>query len=120
MTKGIGKQMTYDYNRLLSLSRFWCEKESDMEHVDGKDERTVMLYALSTCAWCKKTRALLEELNVGYDYEYVDLLSGEPEQQALSEVRRYNPTASFPTMVINGEKVVVGFDEEKIRHEFAG
>ena len=45
-----------------------------MTHANGPVDRgQVTLYALSTCVWCKKTRALLEELGVAYDYEYVDL-----------------------------------------------
>ena len=28
-----------------------------------------MLYALSTCQWCHKTKVLLEELGIAFDYE---------------------------------------------------
>jgi len=27
-----------------------------MTHVDGKNKGKIMLYALSTCVWCKKTK----------------------------------------------------------------
>ncbi len=41
-----------------------------MEHVEGTVNRgDVKLYALSTCVWCKKTRASREEVGVAYDYE---------------------------------------------------
>ena len=33
-----------------------------------------MLYALSTCQWCHKTKVLLEELGVAFDYDYIDFL----------------------------------------------
>ena len=85
-----------------------------MEHVAGKDVGHVTLYALSTCVWCKKTRQLLGELGVAYDYEYVDLLEGDAKTKSMDVVRKWNPACSFPTLVIN-DKCIVGFQEDKIR-----
>lgn len=75
----------------------------------------VMLYALSTCIWCKRTKQFLDENRVVYDYVYVDALDRETKKQVLAEVRRWNKHESFPTVVIDGEKVVVGFDESRLR-----
>jgi glutaredoxin-like protein NrdH len=86
-----------------------------MEHVDGKKEGKVVLYALSTCGWCKKTRMLLEELNIEYDYIYVDLLKGEERNEVIDQVKKWNSQLSFPTVVINDEETIIGFDEERIR-----
>jgi glutaredoxin-like protein NrdH len=86
-----------------------------MEHVDGKNRGSVVLYALSTCVWCKKTRALLDELGVAYEYTYVDLLSPDENVRVKDEVRQWNPHCSFPTMVIDGERCIVGFAEDEIR-----
>ena len=44
----------------------------------------------------------------------VDLLAGEERQRAIDEVRKINPSCSFPTILI-GDKVIVGFDESAIR-----
>ncbi len=85
-----------------------------VEHVAGIDVGEVMLYALSTCIWCKKTKQLLDELGVAYDYEYVDLLQGKERTEAMDTVRRWNPSCSFPTLVIN-DKCIVGFRESEIR-----
>ena len=86
-----------------------------IEHVDGKNKGKVMLYALSTCGWCKRTRELLGELGVGYDYLYVDLLKGEEQSAAIKEVQKYNPACNFPTLVINSKKCIIGFKEDEIR-----
>jgi glutaredoxin-like protein NrdH len=86
-----------------------------MEHVDGKNEVKVVLYALSTCGWCKKTRMLLEELNVEYDYIYVDLLEGDERNEVIEQVKKWNSQLSFPTLVINDEETIIGFDEERTR-----
>jgi glutaredoxin-like protein NrdH len=79
--------------------------------------RTVRGYFLSTCGWCKKTRRLLDENNVDYEYEYVDLLSGDEKARVLEEVSQYNPRRSFPTVVVsNGEtEIVIGFQEDRLR-----
>jgi glutaredoxin-like protein NrdH len=85
-----------------------------VEHVAGKNSGKVMLYALSTCPWCKKTRKLLEDLGVEYDYDYVDLETGQAQQDVMEKVRKLNPDESFPTMLIGGKKII-GFKEEDIR-----
>lgn len=85
-----------------------------VEHVEGKKNGTVMLYALSTCVWCKMTKKLLTELGIDYSYTFVDLLQGAEQDKVIAEVKKYNPSGSFPTVIING-KSIVGFQEEKIR-----
>jgi glutaredoxin-like protein NrdH len=84
-------------------------------HVPGKKAGHIMLYALSTCGWCQKTKKLLEDLGVEYDYEYVDHLRGEEREKAIKEVTAWNPACNFPTMVINDEKCIIGFKEDEIR-----
>ena len=75
----------------------------------------MVLYALSTCIWCKKTKKLLDDLKIEYHYTFVDLLEGEANAYAKNEIRKWNPQCSFPTLVINEEKCITGFDEKKIR-----
>jgi len=75
----------------------------------------VMLYALSTCGWCKRTKALLDENDVEYDLVYVDLLEGEEKDAALQEVRKWNPRTSFPTVIVDDEQAVAGYKEERLR-----
>ena len=84
-------------------------------HITGKNKGKVVMYGLSTCVWCKKTRQLITNLGVDFDYIYVDLLSGDEEESAVREVSRFNPRGSFPTIVINDEKAILGFDEQAIR-----
>jgi len=86
----------------------------NFEHVAGKDKGKIRLFALSTCIWCKKTRELLSSMGVAFDYIYVDLLKGEERAEAVAEVKKYNPSLSFPTLVI-GEKCIVGLKEKEIK-----
>jgi len=87
-----------------------------MEHVPGKLKGKVTLFALSTCGWCAKTKALLKELGVDHYYIFVDLLPTEDLEDAIKEVEKFNPHGSFPTLVINdGTRVIIGFKEQEIR-----
>ena len=86
-----------------------------IEHIEGGDKGKIMLYALSTCGWCRKTKELLENLNVGYDFVNVDQLEGSDKDDALEEVRKWNPRSSFPTLVINDKIVITGFKDDEIR-----
>lgn len=87
-------------------------------HVNGTDKGRVMLYALSTCGWCGKTRELLESLEVAFDYIYVDKVAPDQQNAVIEEVEKYNPALSFPTVVI-GDETIVGFKEKEIREALA-
>ena len=86
----------------------------NFEHIAGKDKGKITLYALSTCIWCKKTKELLSSLGVSFDYIYVDLLKGEDRSSAIGKIKQYNPSTSFPTLLI-GEKCIVGYREKDIK-----
>ena len=89
-----------------------------MEHVDGKNAGNVRLFALSTCGWCGKTKELLKELGIAFDFVYVDLLPPEELDDTISLIEKYNPAGSFPTLLIDDRKVIIGFREEEIREAF--
>lgn len=80
-------------------------------------DRKVFLFALSTCIWCRKTKALLNQLGIKYDFVDVDLLEGEEKEKIRAKMRKYNPQMSFPTIVIDDEICIAGFDEKRIREE---
>jgi len=85
-----------------------------MKHVDGENKGNVTLYAISTCGWCKKTKRLLNDLNVAYDYVDVDLLNQDEKGKMKEKVRQCNPQLSYPTFKINGE-CILGFKEPEIK-----
>ena len=85
-----------------------------MERVEGSDHGSVRLFTLSTCVWCKKTKQLLKEIDVGYEYVDVDLLEGEERERTMQALRAVNPRCSFPSLVVNGQ-CIVGYQEARIR-----
>jgi glutaredoxin len=86
-----------------------------IEHINGKNRGKIMLYALSTCGWCARTKELLRQLGVEFDYAYVDMLEGKEQDDAMNTVEKFNPKGSFPTLVIDDRKAIIGFREQEIR-----
>ena len=88
--------------------------EKYAKKVPGKGKGDILLFALSTCGWCRKTKNLLNDLGLEYRYIDVDLLDAQAKREVVEEVARWNPSTSYPTIVINN-KGIVGFQEDKIR-----
>jgi glutaredoxin len=80
----------------------------------GSDHR-VLFYGLSTCVWCKRTREFLEENGVAFNYVYADLLEGGERNEVIEEIRQVNPKTNFPTVVVDGDAVVVGYDPDRLK-----
>ena len=84
-------------------------------HVEGKNKGNIMVYALSTCPWCGKTKKLLNELGIDYYFEDVDLASADDKKRIMATLAKWNPQNSFPTIVLNNSKCIVGFKEQDLR-----
>ena len=74
----------------------------------------VKIYSLSTCSHCKAPTKLLNDWTVAYDFVDVDLTQGDERKAILEDIKKFNPTCSFPTIII-GEKVIVGYKEDEIK-----
>ena len=88
-----------------------------MEKVPGsKKDHKVMIFTLSTCGWCKKTKKLLKDMDVEYEYADIDLVKGEEREKVREELRKYNPRMSAPTVIIDdGKNVIIGHNEEEVK-----
>jgi glutaredoxin-like protein NrdH len=58
---------------------------------------------------------LFKELAVQYNYVDVDLLEGKDQEEAMHEMGKWNKMQSFPTIVLDNKKVILGFKENEIR-----
>ena len=83
--------------------------------VEGSNSKNkVFLYTLSTCGWCKKTKALLKEKEVAYEYIDLDKCSKEDQKTAIEELKAKNIPVAFPVVVINDDTVIQGFKKDDI------
>ncbi|MBF0539017.1 MAG: glutaredoxin family protein [Nitrospirae bacterium] len=94
------------------------------------EEKQIVLFSLSTCPVCKKTKMFLDKKKVEYVLVELDLVDLDSRDKLLAEVRKFNPRETFPTLVISsdrslqsqgkGEKVIVGYNEPELISEFGG
>jgi glutaredoxin-like protein NrdH len=85
-------------------------------HVPGKNNRhKVLMYALSTCAWCKMTKKFLSDSDVEYEYVDVDLASEADHEKIRQEITRLGAAPSYPTLIVDGKTVITGFRKDKIK-----
>ena len=82
-------------------------------------ECDIKLYALSTCIHCRNTKEFLNDCGVDYDCVEVDKLDKEERTAILEEIKKINPSCSFPTLII-GDKIIVGFRKDEIAEALKG
>ncbi len=83
-----------------------------MAKEDGKDKP--MVYALSTCPYCKRTKRFLDTHKIEYDVIDVDLLDDAKQDEVMDKVEKLTGKRSFPVVII-GKEIIVGHDEEKLK-----
>lgn len=47
----------------------------------------ILVYALSTCGWCKRAKQFLKDNDVDYEYIDVDLCNLEDKQKIFKEIK---------------------------------
>ncbi len=82
--------------------------------VDGRDIGDIKIFALSTCGWCKKTKAFFNNNGIRYAYIDVDRLEGRESDVVRQQQLKFNRAGSFPTIVINGKDCIIGYDEDAL------
>lgn len=84
---------------------------------EGREAGEILFIGLSTCIWCRKTKEYLIGKGVAFRFVYVDLLDGPVRQQLRDWLKQWNPDLSYPTIIFNNERSVIGFDEDQIDKE---
>ncbi|MFH1501612.1 MAG: glutaredoxin family protein [Candidatus Eisenbacteria bacterium] len=88
------------------------------EHIEGsRSEHEIMFFGLSTCGWCRKTKEFLEESGVTFEYCSVDEVSKDEQPGVLETLTKHNPRRNFPTVVVDGSKVIVGYNPDLLKQE---
>lgn len=72
----------------------------------------VMVYALSTCPWCRKTKQWFDDSQIPYRAIDVDKLADAEQDETAEKVYELSGGRRFPVTVINGA-VVVGYSPDK-------
>ncbi|MFZ7124567.1 MAG: glutaredoxin family protein [Desulfobacterales bacterium] len=81
---------------------------------EADQTQQITLYALQTCGHCKDTKEFLKGRGIPFETIYVDMLAGDERNDAMRDLRRINPSCTFPTVRI-GDQTVVGFKKDEIK-----
>lgn len=89
---------------------------------EGENNRgKIIVYALSTCAFCKKALKFLRDNSISFSYVYVDEFDFDTKSQIKKNLKeRYKEDVGFPYLILNDSKVIVGFTEDVYKKNFIG
>ena len=84
--------------------------------VPGKNKKhKVLMYALSTCAWCKMQKQFLKDNSVEYEYVDVDLCNERDREKIRGDILKRGGELSYPTLIIDDKNLISGFRKDKIQ-----
>ncbi len=84
--------------------------------VAGKiNDHRVLVYALSTCVWCKQNKRFLEDKGVEYEYVDVDLCSEEDSEEIHKRILGMGGRFVFPTVIVDEKVLINGYHEDQLR-----
>jgi glutaredoxin-like protein NrdH len=84
--------------------------------VEGTNNKhKVLLYALSTCAWCKMAKKFLKDSDVEYEYVDVDQASNQDHEKIRDDIINRGSEPSFPTIIVDNKVVITGFRKDKLK-----
>jgi glutaredoxin len=87
-----------------------------LSKVSGKNTaHKVLVYALSTCVWCKMTKQFLKDNDVEYEYIDVDLCDEKDKVKIRQHIQSKGGNLSYPTIIIDDNILITGFRKDKLK-----
>jgi glutaredoxin len=74
----------------------------------------ILMYGLTTCPHCKRTKEFLEKAGANFEVIWLDKLEGDMKRKVMREVHEISGSYSVP-LVVRGDKWVLGYDEAKLK-----
>jgi glutaredoxin-like protein NrdH len=88
----------------------------NISKVSGKNSKhKVIVYALSTCVWCKMTKQFLKDSDIEYEYVDVDLCTEKEKEKIRSDIQSKGGSLTYPTTIIDDKKLIMGFRKDLLK-----
>jgi glutaredoxin len=88
----------------------------DVQKVPGKNKKSkILIYALSTCAWCKMTKQFFKDNSIEFEYVDVDLCNDKDKDKIKEDILNRGGSLSYPTIIIDDKTLITGFRKDKIK-----
>ena len=88
----------------------------NISKVSGKkNKHKVILYALSTCVWCKMTKQFLKDNEIEYEYVDVDLCTEEDKDKIRKHITSKGGNLSYPSTIVDDRVLITGFRKDQLK-----
>lgn len=82
----------------------------------GKNNKhKVLMYAISTCVWCKRAKRFLTNHSVEFEYVDVDLCSIDELREIKDDILKRGGRLIYPTIIIDDRILMTNPSEEKLQ-----
>jgi glutaredoxin-like protein NrdH len=102
--------------RLILTRKFRLASEiMPFSKVQGKKTiHKVVVYALSTCVWCKMTKQFLKDNEIEFEYIDVDMCEPQEKEKVRQQILSKGGNLSYPTIVVDNT-LITGFRKDKLK-----
>ena len=84
--------------------------------VPGKNnEHKVVVYALSTCVWCRMTKEFLKDNSIEFEFLDVDQCDQKEKEQARQLILSKGGALNYPTTIIDDKITITGFRKDQLK-----
>lgn len=91
-------------------------EKMDFVKIQGKNRKhKILMYALSTCAWCKLTKQFLKDNSVEFEYVDVDLCDDDDKEKIRKDILSRRGSLSYPTIIVDNKTLIIGFRKDKLK-----
>ena len=80
-----------------------------------KTDHKVVVYALSTCVWCKMTKQFLKDNEIQFEYIDVDMCEPEEKEQVRQQILTKGGDLNYPTTIVDDKKLITGFRKDLLK-----
>ena len=80
-----------------------------------KKDHKVVVYAISTCVWCKMTKQFLKDNEIEFEYIDIDMCEPEEKEKVRQTIVSKGGSLSYPTTIVDGKKLITGFRKDLLK-----
>ncbi|MCJ7721570.1 glutaredoxin family protein [Candidatus Bathyarchaeota archaeon] len=105
-------QLTLNQGTIITISG---DKMQTVKVPGRNNKHQVLVYAISTCGWCKRAKKFLNDNNIGYEYIDVDVCNWEDKNKIMQDIKSRGGRLAYPTLIIDNKILLTGASPDKLR-----
>jgi glutaredoxin len=79
------------------------------------NKHTVLVYAISTCGWCKRAKKFLKDNDIEYEYVDIDLVTDDDKETINHDIRKRGGPLAYPTLIIDNKILLTGAPQDTLK-----